>query len=201
MVKYISFDIGIVNLAYCYSNEEEIIDWGVFDIKGKDVNDTTENCMKVLHNAFKDIEYDIVLIENQPVQKNPKMKTIQIIVYSFFLYEKVIFKKDTKIYFVSANNKNKYTNKYEINIVCASKYIQNKKRAVECTKLILKDNIEKLDFFMKHKKKDDLADSYLQLLSYINYTPVLPNPPSPRSVVSSSSTSTTSDSEICLRSN
>lgn len=198
MVKYLSFDIGIKNLAYCYANEDEIKDWGVFDIKGVNINDTTEKCMTVLNESFKEIEYDIVLIENQPVQKNPTMKTIQIIVYSYFLYEKVIMKKDIKIYFVSASKKNTYANKYDINIENASKYIQNKKRAIECTKIILRNNIEKLDFFLKHKKKDDLADSYLQLLSYINHTPVLPNPPSPLEVNSSSSTSETSQSEICL---
>jgi hypothetical protein len=198
MVKYVSFDIGIKNLAFCYANEDEIQDWGVFDIKGVNINDTTEKCMTVLNEAFKDKEYDIILIENQPVQKNPTMKTIQIIVYSYFLYEKVILKKDVKIYFVSASKKNTYANRFDINIENASKYIQNKKRAIECTKIVLKNNIEKLDFFLKHKKKDDLADSYLQLLSYINYTPVLPNPPSPLEVNSSSSTSETSQSEICL---
>lgn len=198
MVKYISFDIGIVNLAYCYANEDEILDWGVFDIKGKDVTDTSEKCIQILSDVFSNTEYDIVLIENQPVQKNPKMKTIQILVYSFFLCEKVIRKKDIKIYFVSANNKNKYANKYDIDIVCASKYTQNKKKAIECTKIVLKDNIY-YDFFMKHKKKDDLADSYLQILSYINHTPVLPKPDSPLHVSSSSETSITSDNEICLR--
>ena len=42
--------------------------------------------------------------------------------------------------------------------------------AVEHVKYFLKENndIENLNFFNDHKKKDDLADSYLQGISYIN---------------------------------
>ena len=41
-------------------------------------------------------------------------------------------------------------------------YTDKKKMAIEHVKYFLKNDEKNLDFFNKHKKKDDLADSYLQ---------------------------------------
>ena len=38
-------------------------------------------------NNFKDCEH--IILENQPVLKNPKMKSIQMIVYNYFLMLKL----------------------------------------------------------------------------------------------------------------
>ena len=187
MCYILSFDIGIKNLAYCYSKNEEIIEWKVLDISGADVNQIASNCILQLEGCFGERPINKVLIENQPVQKNPTMKTIQIIVYTFFMYKKVIMTLNADIVFVSASKKNKYTQNFDINIECNSKYQKNKKQAVACTRLLL--TTEWMNFFTSHKKKDDLADSYLQTLSYINYTPVLPKPLSPRTDSSNESTS------------
>ena len=54
-------------------------------------------------------------------------------------------------------------------------YYYNKKAAIEQTKFFLENKIKKnnllynkyLEFFNKSKKKDDLADSYLQALAYL----------------------------------
>ena len=185
----ISFDIGIKNLAYCYSDDEKIIKWGVLDIQGGNVNETSERCLTLLEETFEDNPVDKVLIENQPVQKNPVMKTIQIVVYTYFCYKKVIEEKEIeRIVFVSANRKNKFTQQFDITVNCKSKYQQNKKRAIACTDIIVKET-EWYEYFVKHKKKDDLADSYLQTLAYIDYTPVLPKPDEPLSVSDSSLTS------------
>ena len=40
--------------------------------------------------------------------------------------------------------------------------------SVEHVKFFLKDDTQNLDFFLNHKKKDDLADSYLQGLYVLN---------------------------------
>ena len=198
MPYILSFDIGIRNLAYCYSQDENIIDWNVFDIKGDTVTDTCEKCIKILYETFNDDPIDQVLIENQPAQKNPTMKTIQIVVYSFFAYQKVIGPKViANINFVSANRKNKFADKFKIDIECKTKYQKNKKTAVACTKQLM-EGTKWEEHFNKHKKKDDLADSYLQTLAFINYEPVLPNPPEPLIEVDSSSTSTTSTNAIFL---
>lgn len=186
----ISFDIGIRNLAYCYTFNNEILAWDVFDIKCDNVVDTCEKCMKVLHENFDNKTINKVLIENQPVQKNPTMKTIQIVVFSYFMYCKAVKNTIDTIHFVSANNKNKLAQKFNIEVTGSSKYIRAKKLSILVTKQLV-NNTSWNSHFDSHKKKDDLADSYLQLLSHNNYEPVLPNPPTPLSEEDSSSTSST----------
>jgi hypothetical protein len=180
----LSFDIGVKNLAYCYANDGMITKWGTLDIFADNIYAISKKCILLLNQHFSDLEIDIVLLENQPVQKNPKMKSIQMIVYSYFLYQQQIIQRNIKhILFQSASNKNKYMNRYDIIVpLYKSKYTTNKKKAIICTKHILEEDGSKdwMTYFNSHKKQDDLADSYLQLLHYIDYTPVLPNPPSPR---------------------
>jgi len=180
----LSFDIGVKNLAYCYACDAMITKWGTLDISADDIYLISKKCMILLDEHFSDLEIDIVLLENQPVQKNPKMKSIQMIVYGFFAYQRHISKRNIKhILFQSASNKNRYSNRFDLVVPeYKSKYTYNKKKAILCTKYILECDgaIEWLDYFNTHKKQDDLADSHLQLLHYIDHTPVLPNPPSPR---------------------
>lgn len=192
----LSFDIGIKNLAYCLmykdnaidnNNNIKVIDWEIIQliedgVKCKEVSlDTITN---VLYNKLQEIfiDHDIteVLLENQPVLKNPVMKSIQIILYSFFQYEKVIMGRDINlIKFINASNKLKLgKNLSEINnsediIKIKSKYTKNKKLAIIYTNYFLKERLivedyEKYnDIFNNHKKKDDLADAFLQGLYYI----------------------------------
>lgn len=192
----LSFDIGIKNLAYCLmykdnaidnNNNIKVIDWGIIQliedgVKCKEVSlDTITN---VLYNKLQEIfiDHDIteVLLENQPVLKNPVMKSIQIILYSFFQYEKVLMGRDINlIKFINASNKLKLgKNLSEINnsediVKIKSKYTKNKKLAIIYTnyflkdRLIVEDYIKYNEIFNKHKKKDDLADAFLQGLYYI----------------------------------
>ena len=47
-----------------------------------------------------------------------------------------------------------------------NKYRQNKNLGIAHTRQLINSHV---DFFEKHKKKDDLADCYLQALSYIKF--------------------------------
>lgn len=115
---------------------------------------------------------DKVLIENQPCLKNPKMKSIQILLYSYFILRGLVDKekndsKINEIVFVSASGKLKYCKDAEIDKRYShlkSKYTKRKKMAIDYCKKYISDN--KLNYFNTHKKKDDLADSYLQALQY-----------------------------------
>lgn len=122
-------------------------------------------------NKFKDIELDNVLLENQPCLKNPTMKSIQMIIFSYFLIngfpEKI---KHIQMY--AASNKNKYCNKYckENNITkpnTKSSYQNAKKTAIMVCDLLVKDTTW-YELFSNSKKKDDLADSYLQGITYLH---------------------------------
>jgi hypothetical protein len=200
----LSFDVGIKNLAYCYSNNHEIIKWDIIDISASTINDITYKCFTQLEESVNTNDIQLVLIENQPVQKNPKMKSIQMLIFAYFMYKQVLIETSNieNVKLISACKKNTYMKQFDINIrKYSTKYLENKKKSIECTKMILYNNFEWLNFFLLHKKQDDLADSYLQILSYLNYIPVLPKPPSPLSVISNESTTSTSTIETCFNSN
>ena len=227
-MKILSWDIGIINLSYCIINydeelkEKNIFKWGIINLidnseMKKDINLVFENIPKKLNENNFLLDVDIVVIENQPSLKNPKMKSIQMIVYSYFLmYGKVLNFSENKIKsidFCNASNKLKVyngpkidlkeikiknskskkqnnllitdfiedeikenteeneINNNEINKKKQEKlsYSDKKKMAIEHVKYFLKMNndLSNIEFFNQHKKKDDLADSYLQGLYMI----------------------------------
>jgi len=198
----ISWDVGLYNLSYCilqktliYDNEMEkdetyipkytvkILKWAVFPISNKESNEIKSNKIGVYEkiplvlDAISDIlNVSDVLIENQPSMKNPTTKSIQIILFTYFVLHK---QKSQKLFgiespiknieFISASNKLKIYDGPLLECKLKSEYSQRKYFAKEHTKYFLEkynDN-EFLDFFIKSKKQDDLADSYLQGLYYI----------------------------------
>jgi hypothetical protein len=59
-----------------------------------------------------------------------------------------------------------------------AKYLERKKASVDrCREFIKLTNADKVEYFEKHKKKDDLADTCMQALSFVNRTPVEPETP------------------------
>ena len=176
-MKILSWDIGIKNLSYCILEKTEeriqILDWDIIDISNnldikKDKYRIFENISPTL-DKYKLLDVDTVLIENQPCLKNPTMKTIQVIVYSYFLINGFHNKSSniSNILFISARNKLKCYNGPEVICKLKNKYSKRKFLAKEYTKYFIKDDPTYLEFFNSNKKKDDLADSYLQGLSYL----------------------------------
>jgi hypothetical protein len=192
----LSFDIGIKNLAYCLmykddtiddNNNIKIIDWGIIQLiedgvkcKGVSLDTITDVLYTKLQDIFIDSDITEVLLENQPVLKNPVMKSIQMILYSFFQYEKVIMGREINlIKLINASNKLKLgKNLKEINnsediLKINAKYTRNKKLAILYTNHFLKERLIENDYdkyneiFNQHKKKDDLSDAFLQGLYYI----------------------------------
>lgn len=104
-------------------------------------------------------DIDLILIENQISPIANRMKTIQGMISQYF-----IMKNITNIIYYSASNKLKQF------IDDKTDYKERKTLSIEYTKQIL-TNLKLLEwtqFFILHKKKDDLADSFLQGLSYMN---------------------------------
>ena len=111
-----------------------------------------------------------VLIENQPALKNPIMKSIQMIIYTFFIIKGVMDPKSgiENVNMVNARNKLKIYKGPKINCNKKGKYAQNKFLSIEYTKyMINNEDIKFKDLFHTCKKKDDLADSYLQGIYWI----------------------------------
>ena len=183
MENYIlSFDIGIKNLAYCvlkYNQEiksYDIHDWDVITlIKENDKCNANKMDLLILadrlmtcldeHTDFKKIP--IIVIENQPVLKNPKMKSIQMLVYSYFvIHNRHLPNFNVKLF--SARNKLSIYDGPEIKVDSKNKYTIRKKLSIEYTKYMIKDHPEYIDFLTNHKKKDDLCDCFIQGACYLH---------------------------------
>lgn len=126
---------------------------------------------------------DVVLLENQPVLKNPTMKSIQMFLFSYFIIKGIQVDtspcKQIKCY--SANQKldlhKIVTDSDELNNILSklkglkNQYSRNKKLAILLVEYILNhcgtNTNELLIFFKEHKKRDDLADSFLMTLHYL----------------------------------
>jgi hypothetical protein len=123
--------------------------------------------------SFLDVEE--VLIENQPSLKNPNMKTIATLLYSYFVFRGIIDKDKTKsilsnVKFISPSNKLKVMKNVTDEKLGAAK---DKKEEYEITKglgliycqTLINDNEKK--YLDAHSKKDDLCDAYLQGFRYL----------------------------------
>ena len=107
-------------------------------------------------NLFNGIKLDHIIIENQISPIANRMKTIQGMIIQHF-----IEKKFYNIKQISASNKLKeFLGEHQ-----KTTYNQRKKIGIEtCSKIICTNKyFNKWDnFFLNHKKKDDLADCFLQ---------------------------------------
>ena len=105
------------------------------------------------------IDLDKVIIENQISPIANRMKTLQGMISQYF-----IMRSNCKIEFISSQNKLKDIEPNK------TTYSERKKIGIEyCKRCINEDNMLSSwkDTFMKHSKKDDLADSFLQGIFYI----------------------------------
>lgn len=146
------------------------------------IQSLAEKLFEKLDVEFKNFgEISEVLIENQPTLKNPKMKTISSILYSYFIVRGIIDNnltksKITEVKFVSPSNKLKVNSKNTNTLLKTEKdkdnsnvYKMTKNLGVKyCKALINSNDNEILD---KVKKKDDMCDAFLQGFQYL-FTPV-----------------------------
>ena len=215
MKGYLSFDVGIKNLAFCKLDENKVIkSWGIINLNENPqcdvflkkrcekqssyiVNDDnvkyscTSHSKKFSKKKKINTNHDLlnisqlcvsklraldlegvnhVLIENQPALKNPVMKSIQMIIYTFFVMDGVMNEESSieTIHMVNARNKLKVYKGTPIECNKKGKYAQNKFLSVEYTKEMIKDDDEQfIKLFSESKKKDDLADAYLQGIYWI----------------------------------
>lgn len=192
---YISFDIGVKNLAICILRKTDIItvlDWRIIvlaeakkDIKG--IEDISERIYLEMDNVVGELKekgidiIDYVLIENQPSNLNGIMKTIQHIIYGYFNLIKHWDKEVNNVILVNASLKTK-THDYKPDIQLKTddaknaknakgfrkdKYKLNKQLSIEICKDYIKDNEYLMALFAENKKKDDLSDACLQAVAYI----------------------------------
>jgi hypothetical protein len=170
-MKILAFDIGIKNLAFCAIDDNQITKWKILDISADNFNNTSKNLIASLHDEFPECIYDVVLIENQPTLQNPTMKSIQMLIYSYFLIQTYQTGSNCDVKLVSPNNKLKVklnTSKEKLS------YKKKKQYSIELTKLYLQENHkERIEEFSNCKKRDDLADCFLYCVNYLEYNKLL----------------------------
>jgi hypothetical protein len=175
--------VGILSLfqkyldAYYFDNIESV------NASKLDLVTIGKNMMCQLDIILKDhlLSIDLVIIENQISPIANRMKTIQGMISQYFIMRN----QNIQIEFVSSANKLKgqtvVDSDDEVEVIemgekeskakVKPSYSDRKKIGIKyCLDLINKSNDDKLwhPFFINHKKQDDLADSFLQGIWYIN---------------------------------
>jgi len=115
---------------------------------------------KLFENETK---IDYVIIENQIGPLAIRMKTIQGMIVQYFIMSNLNVEH---IEFISASNKLK-----DCDVKDKGNYSDRKKLGIsKCLEIITTDFrfSEHVDYFNTHKKKDDLSDSFLQGIWFIN---------------------------------
>jgi len=189
-MRILSFDIGICNLAYCVldidldqNDKTEIIQWGIIDVTrytndSKAIDDLSLGLIQALDEHFPDAEFHTVILENQPVQKNPTMKSVQMVVYTYFQILKSHHGSVSVVKLSSAINKSKwlpqsiFKDVIKIEDFKGSSYQINKKLSIAMVQHLIRDNHIVIDTLHEEllntsKKKDDLCDALLQGYKYL----------------------------------
>ena len=170
-----------------YKNINKLLDLKDYKIK----KSTTINFDTIKYNLIMELENrpnlllaNYVVIENQPAFKNPRMKSIASTLYDYYLIRGIIDKNKgsllqsniSQVRFISPSNKLKLANDDDSNELIKIKKTDNDSKTYKLTKnLGIKYCINMIQHsnkwcahFEKHKKKDDLADSFLQGAYFYN---------------------------------
>ena len=117
-----------------------------------------------------------VIIENQPARTNPKMKSIAMTLFDYFLirgYIDKVHQLDIKLVrFIAPCNKLKVNGKTTPNLTRVKKthqYKLTKRLGIIYTKRLLKNDPQQLKYLSFFSKQDDLCDTYLQGRYYLEY--------------------------------
>jgi hypothetical protein len=195
-MKILSFDVGIVNLAYCIIEKNEnqdpkILYWEIIELTKKgntfSAHIATSGIAELYLTLITQLDQrqhlcnvDIVLIEKQP-SFNPKMRIIAGCLQTYFYIRGVVDKRTEKIRsveFFSPKHKLKCYTGPELDIsskngkIVKGKYAQTKKMGVAIAKVKLEEYSESetmIKLYNDSKKKDDLSDCYLQALTYLTF--------------------------------
>lgn len=198
MKGILSFDVGIVNLAFCLvkvpiptstrkktvppTPEAEaatgtILDWDIICLaedgeKAKRIPLATLGRrlfarLDTIWEQWKD-EMDYVLIENQPSRLNGHMKSVQMLIYAYFLYKS----ETLETLLVNASGKLKThevaTAQTLLECPCpyADGYKKNKWMSIRICDYYIRHDEALKERMATHKKKDDLCDALLQAMGW-----------------------------------
>lgn len=160
----LSIDVGIKNLGMCLMNMDtkNIIEWDVSGVPPEHADGLFVSLRKHLDDRPWVLTPKVILIEKQPGQ-NKRMKTVENFLHAYFvikipLSETIIYDARHKIPDVVGKGKTQYRKRKATSVIRCREFLVETK--------------QNTDVFDKSKKKDDLADTVMQALSYIDRKPV-----------------------------
>ena len=191
-IKYVS-DNPLV--GYCEAHNTKYCEEGINLVKVEkkkksknEIEEISTNLISELDKRSEMWDSDYILIENQPAFKNPKMKSVQMILYTYYLMRSKLDgnRPTQKICFLMANNKlkvkldtpehkdeittkihQKTKDKYRRHKLLSQKFCEwflqqeNELVSPQITFPKIIEDKNWLEHYQNHKKKDDLADTYL----------------------------------------
>ena len=164
-MSLLSIDVGIKNLAMCLidSSTRRIHQWDVSGVPPQHADGLFKALKVHLRGRPWTLDAHTVLIEKQP-DRNKTMKGVEHFLHTYFLCHD----KDVIVY--DARHKVP-----DISGPGRARYIQRKKASIErCRQFLQETQPDWIQVFDKHKKKDDLADTCMQALSFIDRIPEEP---------------------------
>ena len=169
LMYVLSIDVGIKNLAMCLINESNclVTHWDVSGVPPMH----SDGLFASLRNHLDDkpwvLDAKTVLIEKQP-GVNKTMKTVENFLHAYFVIknpsaETIIYDARHKVPDVAGAGKAKYRQRKQVSVDRCREFLKTSEI-----------NAHWMPTFVASKKKDDLADTVLQALSYINRRVVAP---------------------------
>lgn len=188
----VSFDIGVKNLACCVlgldhtgSRGGKVLFWRIMPLAAEKeriptLNELSGRIFMVLDDLVSKLEethgietIDLVLLENQPSRLNGAMKSLQMMIYSYFQLRRHWEGRVTAVQMVSASQKTLGHGESCVIPSPESKgykakkgYELNKWNAIWIARHYIQGDAELSAHFESHKKKDDLADALCQVLAW-----------------------------------
>lgn len=166
----LSIDVGIKNLAMCLIDPKtkKIHNWEVDGVPPLH----KDGLYKCFNRHLKErpwvLNADTVLIEKQP-DRNKGIKSVENFLHAYFIIndkDVIIYDARFKIPDVAGPGRAKYLERKAASIARARAFIN-----------ATGPNKEWVPVFDRHKKKDDLADTVMQALSFIDKAPVVSDKP------------------------
>jgi len=160
----LSIDVGIRNLAMCLLDEERenlVTEWDVSGVPPEHRDGLYVSLRDHLDARPWVLTAKTILIEKQP-ERNKKMISVMHFLHSYFIIrcpkaETILYDARHKIPDVAGPGR--------------AQYNKRKKVSIERCEAFIRDgpiNTHWLETFQKSKKKDDLADTVMQALSFVN---------------------------------
>ena len=150
----LSIDVGIRNLAMVLiDNQKNIIEWCCDGVPPESDDGLFLSLKKHLDTKPWVAQANLVIIEKQP-DRNKKMKSVEHFLHTYFLC------KDLQVRLWDARHKIP-------DVVGPGKkqYAKRKRVSVDQCRVLIKGTPHE-KFFESHAKKDDLADCFMQALSF-----------------------------------